>query len=210
MSVPGTSRSSPPGTQAAGCCQGSLNGSALPPREAFPKLAPLIDYLDTVRDRACLSTLSDLLATTSVTRADIAGTCTFGVKGYRRNCISKSAWYELLACCWRSGHRTPIHDHRGVSCAFKVVEGDGTEIRFRETASGLICPTETIAMPAGYICAAEDADIHQVANMQAPGGDLITLHIYSPPITKMHTYEWGACSGVEVDAGGADCYETRC
>ncbi len=183
---------------------------ALPPREKFSKLAPLIDYLDTVRDRACLDTLSKLLAGTTVTRQDIAGTCVFGVKGYRRNCISKSPWYELLACCWHSGHRTPIHDHHGVSCAFKVIEGEGTEIRFRETPSGLICPAATITMPVGYICAANDADIHQVANMQAPGSDLITLHIYSPPITRMRTYDWGHCSGADLDPAASDCYETPC
>jgi cysteine dioxygenase len=176
------------------------------PRVQFPAIAPLIDYLDGLRGRACLETLAALLGDLRVARADIAASCVFGVKGYRRNTISRSAWYELLANCWHSGHRTPIHDHRGVSCAFKVVEGTGTEIRFRETPSGLICPSETVAMPVGYVCAAADDDIHQVANMEAAGRDLVTLHIYSPPITKMHTYEWGACSTAEA----GDCYESRC
>lgn len=46
----------------------------------------------------------------------------------------------------------------------------------------------------GYVCSAEDADIHQVANMQAAGTDLVTLHIYSPPIKNMHTYEFAAAT----------------
>lgn len=171
----------------------------------YPKLAPLIEYLESLTRRADLAQLSQLLADVNVTRADIAASCVFGAKGYRRNTIAHSAWYELLANCWRSSDRTPIHDHRGVSCAFKVVEGVGTEVRFRTTPSGLICPTSTVTMPVGSICAANDADIHQVANMQAPGLDLITLHIYSPPITKMHTYDWGDCSVAEA----GDCYETR-
>lgn len=163
----------------------------------FPRLAPLIEYLDSLSGRADLSVLSRLLGDMKITRAEIEPVCCFGAQGYRRNTISRSPWYELLALCWRSGHCTPIHDHRGSSCAFRVVHGVGTEIRFTLTESGLVCPAATNSMPEGYVCAAEDADIHQVANMQAPGRDLVTLHIYSPPIQKMHTYCYASSNGAE-------------
>ena len=173
-------------------------------KAAFPKLATLISYLDSLQSRADLATLSDLLAKASITRHDILPACSFGVSGYKRNTIAESPWYELLALRWRSAHCTPIHDHRGVSCAFRVVEGTGTEIRFLPTPSGLICPAATTLMAPGYICAASDADIHQVANMQPPGIDLITLHIYSPPIVKMHTYTLATSQGAEC-ASKYDC-----
>lgn len=169
---------------------------------AFPTLQPLVSYLESLSARADLAVLSRLLAETPVTRAELQPVCVFGNRGYRRNTIARSDWFELLALCWRSGHCTPIHDHKGSSCAFRVVEGAGTEIRFRPTPSGLICPTESHPMPPGYICAAEDNDIHQVANMQAPGLDLITLHIYSPPIKKMHTYTFATSEGAEHEG---DC-----
>ena len=175
-----------------------------PAIQAFPKLAPLISYLDSLTSRADLKTLQGLLAKAAITRDDILPACHFGVSGYKRNTIAESPWYELLALCWRSGHCTPIHDHSGVSCAFKVIEGTGTEIRFLPTPSGLICPAATTLMAPGYVCAAADADIHQVANMQAPGHDLITLHIYSPPIVKMHTYKFATSEGAE-SAGKYDC-----
>jgi cysteine dioxygenase len=126
-----------------------------------------------------------------------------GTKGYRRNIISRGSSYELLALTWRSGHCTPIHDHKGSSCAFRVIDGTGTEIRFQKTPSGQICPVGATPMPPGYVCAAEDSDIHQVANMQAPGKDLVTLHIYSPPIQKMNTYDFASSTGPESD-------EARC
>jgi cysteine dioxygenase len=170
----------------------------------FPKLAPLIEYLDSLRGRADLDKLSSLLASLNVTREDLGPACIFGTGAYRRNCISRTEHYELLALCWRSGHTTPIHDHSGVSCAFRVVEGVGTEIRFTVSASGLICPGQVNQMDPGYVCAAEDADIHQVANMQAPGEDLITLHIYSPPISKMHTYTFVCGKGAE-NTNSYDC-----
>lgn len=156
-----------------------------------PKLRPLIEYLETLTGRADLDVLSGLLKKVSITRADIEPFCVFGTRGYKRNTISSSPWYELLALCWRSGQCSTIHDHNGSSCAFKVIEGQGTEIRFSVTPSGLLCPVVATKMDPGYICAAEDADIHQVANMQAPGKDLITLHMYSPPIKRMTTYCYG-------------------
>jgi cysteine dioxygenase len=175
-----------------------------PPAVRFPKLSRLIGYLDSVRGRADLGVLAELLAETAISRQDILPACIFGTGGYRRNTISRTEHYELLALCWHSGHCTPIHDHRGSSCAFRVVEGLGTEVRFEMTAAGLVCPTVVHRMEPGYVCAAEDADIHQVANMQGPGEDLITLHIYSPPIGKMHTYEFATSKGAE-GSGAYDC-----
>lgn len=173
--------------------------ACIPPAERFPALAHLINYLDSLHSRADLPTLHRLLNGLSITRADFDSVCIFGTHGYRRNPVSRSDWYELVALTWRSSHCTPIHDHRGSSCAFRVVEGTGTEIRFSQTPSGLVCPTATNTMPAGYVCAAEDADIHQVSNMQAPGTDLITLHIYSPPIKKMNTYQFACSTGPDTD-----------
>jgi cysteine dioxygenase len=169
--------------------------------QRFPKLRGLITYLESLTGRADLSSLERHLRNSSVTRADLGDICVFGTGGYRRNVIARSPHYELLALCWRSGHCTPIHDHRGSSCAFRVVHGLGTEIRFVHTPSGLICPCATTPMPEGYVCAAEDADIHQVVNMQAPGQDLITLHIYSTPIVKMNTYCFMVSKGADCPAG---------
>src|SRR3954468_23403062 len=101
------------------------------PRERFPRLARIISYLDSLTGRADLDVLSDLLADAPISRADIEPACLFGQNAYRRNTISESPWYDLLALAWRSGHCPPIHDHRGVSCAFKVIEVRGPEIRFR-------------------------------------------------------------------------------
>src|SRR5215831_17962821 len=128
------------------------------------KLAPIVAYLDSLTGRADLDVLSGMLSKLDIRIEDIRSSCIFGQKGYKRNTISKTDWYELLALCWHSGDRTPIHDHQGVSCAFKVVHGTGTEIRFRPTPSGLICPVQATEMQPGYICAALDADIHEVAN----------------------------------------------
>lgn len=180
----------------------------MPTTETYPKLASLIDYLESLSGRADLSVLQELLSQAEVTREDLAAACNFGTKAYKRNTISKGNWHELLAVCWRSGHCTPIHNHASSSCAFRVIEGIGTEIRFEQTPSGLVCPIKTTQMAQGYICAADDDDIHQVANMQASGTDLVTLHIYSPALTSIKTWKFAQPSveGIE-ELGAAALYD---
>lgn len=165
----------------------------------FPKLFELIDYLDSLESRADLVILERLLTETDITRADISSACIFGAKTYRRNRISESPWYELLALCWRSGQRSPIHDHAHSSCGFRVIEGMVTETRFVRTASGLICPTDTRRCQRGFVACMQDADIHQVSNLEAPDADLVTLHIYSPPLRRMKRYS--------LDSPAVDLFE---
>ena len=41
---------------------------------------------------------------------------------------------------------------------------------------------------AGSVISSEDTDLHQVSNLQTGNADLVTLHVYSPPLAKMGTY----------------------
>jgi len=154
----------------------------------FPKLNPLLGYLDDLGERADLPTLRRLLEDLDVTREDLVSACLFEKDAYQRNLIKETPWYELVCLCWGSGQRTPIHDHEGSSCAFLVVEGVATETRFEHTPSGLIVAAETSVRNPGFICASSEADIHQVANTQPEGCDLITLHIYSPKLRQFNVY----------------------
>lgn len=171
--------------------------------EVPPKLTDLVGYLSALTGRADLGELERRLLALDITRRDISPACVFGTRGYRRNTIARGEWFELLALCWRSGDCTPIHDHEGSSCAFKVIEGQGTEIGYEPTACGMVCPTGRRLLEPGTVCAREDDDIHQVANMQAKGVDLITLHIYSPPIKQMGTYDFASGERAEAEPGTA-------
>lgn len=164
--------------------------------DRFPKLQPLLEYLDHLGREADLPTLRRLLEELDVTRDDLGPACIFKETRYQRNLIRGTDWYELVCLCWMSGQRTPIHDHAGSSCAFLVVEGEATETRFERTPSGLICPAWTRTHSPGYVCASSEADIHQVANTQSPGEDLITLHCYSPQLANFNVYSLdGATAG---------------
>ena len=170
------------------------------------KLDALIAYLNGLSGRADLRVLDDLLKRASVTRDDLESILSFGEKGYKRNCITRSEWYELVAICWKNGQRSPIHDHRGSSCAFRVVHGTGLETRFRFEEKVLRVAASN-RMPEGYVCAAEDEDIHEIANAEPTGRDLVTLHIYSPPLKRMNTYELesGEVREASECCGGGAC-----
>jgi cysteine dioxygenase len=52
----------------------------------------------------------------------------------------------------------------------------------------MIYATESRQLSAGDSCASQDADVHQISNLQPEGTDLVTLHIYSPPLFRMNMY----------------------
>jgi len=115
-------------------------------------------------------------------RADLAGALIFANRTYRRIAIRRRAHYEALVLCWKSGQRSPIHNHSGSSCVVRVIEGRATETRFVASPCGRLVPQWSRGFPAGTVTGCMDGGmIHQMANLEPPGEDLITLHVYSPP-----------------------------
>jgi len=152
------------------------------------KLIPLIEYLDGLRGRAPIEGLRERLAALDISINDLAEYVRFSEQKYLRNLVHGGAWYHVLALCWRSGQRSPIHYHAGSTCGLRVLQGVATETIFEPTPSGLIKAVSSSDRRAGSVAASQDADIHQVSNLEGPGHDLVTLHVYSPPLLRMDTY----------------------
>lgn len=152
------------------------------------KLASLIDYLDGLTQRVDLDLLETQLRSLDLTVTDVDQYARFSPKHYVRNLIRSSDWYHLLVLCWRSGQRSPIHNHAKSACGFKILSGVATETQFEITPCSLIKPVASQDMRVGDVAVTMDANIHQVSNLCAPGDDLVTLHIYSPPLLRMDTY----------------------
>jgi cysteine dioxygenase len=150
-------------------------------------LQDLFESLDFYSHRVPLAELSNRLEELAIELDDVGDSLVFGKEHYRRNLLHAGPAYHALILCWRAGQRSPIHDHRGSSCAVRVLKGVATETQFERTREGLIYPTLTRRMPAGTVCASQDSDIHQMSNLQS-GLDLVTLHIYSPPLLVMGQY----------------------
>jgi cysteine dioxygenase len=132
--------------------------------------------------------LTSLLSQLDITCADVADFIRFSDRHYARNLVRGGPWYHVLVLCWQNGQRSPIHDHKGSSCGVRVLRGTLTETFFEVAANGLIKATQSRELSAGGVCASQDTDIHQISNLQAGGADLVTMHIYSPPLLWMGTY----------------------
>ncbi|HEV3259736.1 MAG TPA: cysteine dioxygenase family protein [Gemmataceae bacterium] len=151
-------------------------------------LDALARYLDDLQGRAPLPQLVAELAELDITCADVADFVRFSDRGYARNLVRAGDWYYLLVLCWKNGQRSPIHDHAGSSCGVRVLRGTLTETRFELAANGHVKAVASRDLPAGGVMASADGDLHQVSNLQAGTADLVTLHVYSPPLVRMGTY----------------------
>ena len=152
------------------------------------RLEALLDYLDGLTGRPDTRELEDMLRSTNVSIEDVAQWVHFSDQRYCRNLIRAGKHYHALALCWQSGQRSPIHDHARSVCGVRVLEGLATETRFEVSPCGALKATGSFDMDRGEVMVSQDADIHQVSNLQAEGQNLITLHIYAPPLLRMATY----------------------
>ncbi len=150
-------------------------------------LSDFFARMDRYAERVPLAELTRLIRELDITLDDVHDCVHFNDDAYRRNLMHAGPGYHALILCWRNGQRSPIHDHRGSSCGVRVLKGTLTETLFRRSAIGHIYPTASRELHEGQVCGSEDADIHQISNLQ-PEGDLITLHVYSPPLLVMGTY----------------------
>ena len=151
-------------------------------------LDSLVNFLFSLEQRATVEELQTHLENLDVCEADLIQYANYGDACYRRNIICENDWFELLCICWRSGQRSPIHNHAHSTCGLRIIDGVATETVFEQTPSGLIKPVSSVDFERGCVCSTQDEEIHQVSNLQGPDQNLMTLHIYSPPLKTMETF----------------------
>lgn len=152
-------------------------------------LQPLLAYLNSLTDeRADLEKLKNLLTASQLTLADVEPFLHFEDDCYCRNLLAESPWFNVLVLCWKSGQRSPIHDHAQSVCAFKVLTGVCSETSYAFSPCGQVVPVRTKDFHAGEIVASHDSETHQVSNLQPAGTPLVTMHIYSPPLKTMKVF----------------------
>ena len=156
-----------------GCCRG---------------LSDMIDWLDNIDARPGLAELGTRLESMQLNLEALKKHIGYTENnGYKRNIIKKTEHYEMVAITWRAGQDTPIHDHVGSDCAFLIVEGTSTESTYKLDSNGLAVQVGSREYAPGEICAADEPDIHRISN--DTDGDLINLHVYTPPLSGFGIYE---------------------
>ena len=154
-------------------------------------LAGLVARLARVAARPSFGELNALLGGAEVGADELRPYVGFKEGTYARHRVHLGPYAELLVLCWRPGQRTPIHDHAGSFGAVKVLRGVMWETLFEMgEAEGLRYLSAREWAP-GDVTGADVPDIHQLGNPDVSGQDLVTLHLYSPPLTSLNVYKVG-------------------
>ena len=156
---------------------------------SFKDLAAALNALQSVPS---LPELNDLLERTQISPNELHPYLGFKAGNYSRHRVMKNEFVEMLVLCWQPGQRTPIHDHNGSHGAVWVHEGVLWETTFDYDAVTGLAYKAHRELRAGGLTGSEVPDIHQLGNPDVSGADLITIHIYAPPLGVLKTYKLGS------------------
>lgn len=172
------------------------------PQQQLPKpvegAVPILSFRS-LAERLCALTeapafaeLSDWLSRVTVTQDDLRPYRSFKPGTYSRHRVVRSPFAELLVLCWKPGQRTPIHDHNGSYGAVRVCEGVMWETSFMLDEERRLYYHSARECAPGETTSADVPDIHQLGNPDVSGRDLVTLHLYAPPLGVLNTYKVGS------------------
>ena len=102
---------------------------------------------------------------------------------YARNQVATGNHFELILMCWKAGQESSIHDHGTSLCAVKVLEGTATERIYRRVGAQSVALVEERKRHQGTVFMDSDAGVHRIANTSLSDEPLVTLHLYSPPLS---------------------------
>lgn len=148
---------------------------ASPPHQP-DALGRLVRELTTADGPLPASRLAELLA--PIPPEAVARHVAFDPEGRCRRVIHRDADFEVVVIGWLPGQRCEPHDHGPSACAWRGISGVAHERRF---VAGPGAPAPTLRHAPGAVSAIQPGEVHDVAN---PGPEpLVTLHVYSPPLS---------------------------
>ena len=158
-------------------------------RLSFKSLAESLQSLTTIPS---LEDVYTLIERTDISSEEVTPFLGFKTGNYSRHRVMKNQFVEMLVLCWKPAQRTPIHDHNGSHGVVFVYEGILWETTFEyDQETGLTYKSHR-ELRAGGLTGSEIPDIHQLGNPDVSGRDLVTIHIYAPPLGVLKTYKLGS------------------
>jgi cysteine dioxygenase len=152
----------------------------------------LVETLGKLKHAPTLEEINEWMSEVQIDAADLHSHRGFKAATYARHRVFRNDYAELLVLCWKPGQRTPIHDHNGSFGAVRVCEGVMWETVFT------LDETHTLRYKSGRdwhptdVTGADVPDIHLIGNPDVSGLDLVTLHLYAPPLGVLNTYRVGS------------------
>jgi cysteine dioxygenase len=155
-------------------------------------LFTLVRDLESQTSVPSLAKIYNWLETAEISAEELHPYIGFKEGNYWRHRVCRNEFVEMLVLCWRPGQRTPIHDHNGSHGGVRIYEGMLWETIFSfDPVRGLEYKSACERVP-GSVTGSDIPDIHQLGNPDVSGQDLITIHVYAPPLGVLHTYKPGS------------------
>ena len=152
----------------------------------------LVHCLNAQVSPPALEDINSWLQNVRITDDDIKPYVGFKEANYWRHRVCRNDAVEMLVLCWRAGHKTPIHDHNGSHGVVKVHAGVLRECIYKYDATKGLCDDSDRQCQTGEVTGAGVPDIHRLGNPEDSGQDLITVHVYAPPLGVLKTYKVGS------------------
>lgn len=134
----------------------------------------------------------------NIPRAEFEPYIFWDSNGYTRNCIERTADYELLLLCWQAGDETPVHCHGEQRCWVYQVDGTLEERLFKSGDLTNPKPDDTRILGSGGVSYMDDSlgyhSLHNNTKQQA-----ISLHLYAKPIDSCTYFDSNAQEFVSQD-----------
>ena len=157
-------------------------------------LPSLVAALEALSSAPNLDQIYEWLEKAQISAEELQPYIGFKEGNYWRHRVCRNEFVEMLVLCWRPGQRTPIHDHNGSHGGVKICEGMLWETTFNyDSLKGLEYKSAREYSP-GAVTGSDVPDIHQLGNPDVSEQDLVTIHVYAPPLGVLHTYKPGSAT----------------
>ena len=167
--------------------------TTLQPRDGSAlTFSELVERLNSQTNPPSLEQINSWLANVEIFDFDLQPYVGFKEGNYWRHRVCRNESVEMLVICWRPGQKTPIHDHNGSHGVVRVHTGLMSETIFAFDCEKGLCHDTDRECPTGTVTGAGVPDIHQLGNPEVSGQDLITIHVYAPPLGVLKTYKVGS------------------
>ena len=116
---------------------------------------------------------------------------------YTRNCISRTANYELILLCWEKGQKTPVHCHGGEECWVNIIQGTLKETNFTFENKTLLAGEVDHLLPGEVSYMNDELGFHMLENDTAQRA--MSLHLYMDPISHCSRYDEKSNAFISVE-----------
>jgi len=155
-------------------------------------LSAFVNILRAQSTPPTLEQLYNWLANAAFSEDELKPYLGFKEKTYWRHLVCRTEAVEMLVLCWKPGQRTVIHDHNGSVGAVLVQSGVVWETMFDFDEEKGLRYKSVSERQQGEVTGADVPDIHQLGNPDVSEQDLVTIHVYAPPLGVLHTYKPGS------------------